>query len=316
MLTKEIIKANAILSELTDEQVLAIETLSHNDEETTMKSRIREIYCEMDNKIKSITGIERNGDEKTYLYLERAAKQVMDTAGDVMAHKAKVAELEKEKNRLERVLAEGAVDPELAKAHKAALAELKQTKEAFAKLEKEYNESVAGYDKALTDMHLDHDLELAITGVKIKSEIPELAAKTLLSQTVGKIKSAYHPSYEDDGNGNRRLVFHDDSGAPLNNPANKLSPYTASELLQKELHELGVLDEGRRQSGAGTTGGTTGGQVGSMGIDTSGARTRIEANEIATKALMAQGLTNGSEEFTQAMTKVWEENGISDLPEK
>lgn len=36
MITKDIIKANGILSGLTDEQVLAIETLSRNDEEATI----------------------------------------------------------------------------------------------------------------------------------------------------------------------------------------------------------------------------------------------------------------------------------------
>ena len=50
-LTKELLTANAVLTGLTDEQITAITTLSQNDENSVIGSRIGEIYRQMDETI-------------------------------------------------------------------------------------------------------------------------------------------------------------------------------------------------------------------------------------------------------------------------
>lgn len=84
---------------------------------------------------------------------------------------------------------------------------------------------------------------------------------------------------------------------------------------------MGVLETGRKQTGAGSQGGQ-GGQGGNGGngsggtVDISGARTQDEAHEIIAKQLMAAGKINGSKEFNDAMQQAWKDNrdAIKALP--
>ena len=78
MLTKETLIANEALAGLTDEQITAITTLSANDENTVIGQKFGEVYRQMDSTIEKATGIKRDGDEKTYLYLERATRAFAD----------------------------------------------------------------------------------------------------------------------------------------------------------------------------------------------------------------------------------------------
>ena len=76
---------------------------------------------------------------------------------------------------------------------------------------------------------------------------------------------------------------------------------------------MGVLEEKRKAAGGGTEP-PKGGGGGGTTLDLSGARTQSQANDIITDALLRQGLTIGSREFQDAMTKAWTENNIKSLP--
>lgn len=315
-LTADIIKQNQVLATLTPEQISAIETLSTNDEATVLGTRIGEIYREMDGKIAAITGVQRNGDEKTYLYLERAAKSLKDQAGEVATIKKQVEDLTKEKTKLEKAIADGTADAEAAKQLKQLRAELDQTKGQYNTLQKELDDAKTAHTKELFDVRIDNELRQASAGLKFKAEIPQSATDTLLQQTISKLKGSYKPDYIDDGNGGQRLVFRNEAGAVMNNPENQLNPYTASELLAKELKTMGILDEARKQTGAGTGAGAGSGTGAGSTVDISGARTKVEATEMATKAILAQGITKGSAEFDAAMTQAWKDHNVTSLPEK
>ena len=122
-----------------------------------------------------------------------------------------------------------------------------------------------------------------------------------------------NPEYIDDGNGGKVLAFME-NGTPRRNPENNLRPFTAAELVAKELSAMGVLETGRKQEGAGSHEEQGGG--GSHLADLSGARTQDEAHEVIAKQLMAQGLVNGSKAFEDAMNKAWKDNhdAIKALP--
>ena len=135
--------------------------------------------------------------------------------------------------------------------------------------------------------------------------MPASVTSVLLQQAVAKVKGM-NPEYIDDGNGGKVLAFME-NGAVKRNPATNLQPYSATELVEAELKAMGVLEEGRKQGGAGTEG-NRGGGSGAKIADISGARTQDEAHEIIAKQLMAQGKTNGSKEFEEAMQAAWKEN--------
>lgn len=315
MLKKEVIKANAVLSSLTDEQLAAIEQLSENDENAVIGQKVGEIHRQYDETILKATGVQRNGDEKSYVYLERAAAELKKGGETLPQLQQQIQTLTNEKKELEKQIASGNGDAALKTQLQNTQAELEQTKNQFTELQTKYQESEKGSADKLFGMRIDHELSQATTGLKFKPELPESATKVLLSQALDKIK-ANSPDFIDDGNGGQRLVFRNKDGAVLNNPENKLNPYSASELLTKELRTMGVLDEGRKGAGGGTGNPGNPGGKGQTVLDVSGARSKIEATETITKHLLGQGLTKGSEAFDTAMSEAWKENNVSELPEK
>lgn len=307
MLTKEILRQNAAFAELSDDILSQIEQMSRNDEETVIGKRIGEIHQQYDKTIFETTGIARNGDEKSYKYLERAAKALREKAQSIDGLNGKIAALEKEKEELQKKIIEGGGE-EL----QAVNAELAKTKQQYNALKKQMDEREGEYKKQLFDVQVGFDMSQAVSGLKLRADIPEAAARVLVESAVNKVKTSYNPEYVET-NGVKKLVFKDENGVTLNNPQNSLEPYTAQELLQNELKTMGILDEGRRQTGGGTHGGS-GGSGGGSSVDISGAKTQVEANDLIKIALNKQGLVYGSSEYQQAFDKACIDNNITQLP--
>lgn len=315
-LTKEILTAQSALNGLTDEQINAIVTLSVNDEDAVIGKRFGEVYREMDNTIKEATGIDRNGDEKTYVYLKRATTELREKAKSTSNLTKEIDELKAEKSRLENVIKEGAGNEETKKALEQAKKDLTAITKQFTTLKNQYDEAEKKHNDELFGIRVDNELKVATKGLKFKSELPTSVTDVILRQVTDKVKGM-NPEFIDDGKGGQVLAFKDETGAILRNANNQLMPFSASDLVAKELKEMGVLDEVRKQTGAGTTGGGTGGNHGgSFVADVTGAKTRTEAYDIIAEGLMAQGLTNGSKEFDDAMQQAWKDNNVSALPER
>lgn len=306
------IAADAALNGLTDEQKNAIVTMSRNDEEVVIGNRFREVYNQLDETIARETGIARNGDEKTYKYLERAAKALAAKANSVDGLNQKVSDLTKEKERLQKALEEGG-DESIRKQLAQATKDLTSVRQQYDALKADYDKQKAEHASEILGMRIDNELSGAVKGLKFRSEFPQAATDTLLAQALNTVKGM-SPEYIDDGNGGQRLVFKGANGEIVRNPENHLEPFTAAELVTKELRAMGILDEGRRQTGAGTQPPLGGGGGTGLPVDVSMARTQNEAHEIIAKSLMQQGMVNGSKEFQDAMTQAWKDNEVSKLP--
>lgn len=309
MLTSEIIKANKGLESLNDEQVAAICKLSENDENAVIGQRIGEIYRQMDTTIKNATGVERNGDEKTYFYLERAAKILAATKDD----------LARELDTVKKQVANGGgvkTDAELA-------AKYEQSQKEFANVQKMYNDLKTKFDESeqkhaaeLFGFRVESELNAATNGLKFKKELPKAVTDVLLKQVIDKTK-ALNPEFIDNGIGGKQLVFKDADGAIMRNQERHLEPYTAAELITRELKAMDVLDNGRKQTGAGTGNPTpSGNNGGGVVVSVAGAKTRTEAYDIIASGLMQQGLTQGSKAFDDAMSQAWKDNNVASLPER
>ena len=303
--------ADAALSGLTDEQRNAIVLMSKNDEEVTIGNRFREVYNQLDATIAKETGIARNGDEKTYLYLERAAKTLAAKANSVDGLNIKISDLTKERDKLQKALEEGG-DDATKKQLAQAVKDLDAVRKQYDTLKGEYDQQKEAHAAELLGVRIDNALAGATSGLKFKSEFPQAAVDTLTAQALAKVKGM-SPEFIDDGQGGKRLVFKGADGEIQRNPENHLEPYTAAELVAKELRAMGILDEGRKQNGTGTKPPTATGAPTSS-VDVSMARTQNEAQEIIAKSLMQQGLVNGSKEFQQAMNEAWQANNIASLP--
>ena len=311
MITQEMLAADAALSGLTDDQRNAIVTMSKNDEEVVIGNRFREVYNQLDATIAKETGIARNGDEKTYLYLERAAKLLAAKANSVDGLQTKVNELTKERDKLQRALAEGgdeATKKQLAQATK----DLEAVRQQYDTLKGDYDRMKTDHANELLGIQIDNVLTGAQTGLKFKAEFPQAAVDTLLAQALTKVKGM-SPEFIDDGKGGKRLVFKGENGEIARNPENHLEPFTAEELLKKELRAMGILDEGRQQPGTGTKPSTIKGGS-TTAVDVTMAKTQVEADEIIHNQLNAQGLIRGSKAYEEAKMQAWKDNNISSLP--
>lgn len=311
MITTEMLANDAVLNGLSDEQKNAIVTLSRNDEEAVIGGRFREVYNQLDETIARETGIARNGDEKTYLYLERAARLLAAKANSVEGLNTKIGELTKEKEKLQKALEEGgdeAVKKQLAQAVK----DLDGVRKQYDTLKADYDKQKADHEAEMFGIRIDNELAGAKAGLKFKAEFPQAATDTLLAQALAKVKGM-NPEYIDDGKGGKRLVFKGEDGEIQRNPENHLEPYTAQELLTKELKAMGILDEGRQQPGIGSKPPHKS-EASGAAVDISMARTQNEAQEMIAKQLMQQGLINGSKAFQDEMDKAWKDFNVSSLP--
>ena len=140
-LTTELLNANAALSGLTDEQKTAIVEMSKNDETAVIGQKTGEIYGGLDADILAASGIAKNGAEKTYDYAKRVIGEIKGQAGNAAELQTKVSELEKEKTRLESVIAKGGGDAETKR-------QLDQAKADLANVTKEFTDLKTKYDTA------------------------------------------------------------------------------------------------------------------------------------------------------------------------
>ena len=312
-LTSEILRANAATASLTDDAINAIVEMSRNDEASVIGAKTGEIYGGLDADILAASGIAKEGTEKTYDYAKRVIGVIKGQAGSAAELTKKVSDLEKEKTRLEGIIASGSGDAEAKKELTKAKADLANVTREYTELKTKFDNSEAEHAKALFGVKLDGEFAKASAGLKFKADLPASVTGVLLEQAIAKVKGM-SPEYIDDGKGGKVLAFME-NGAVRRNPENNLNPFTAAELVQKELAGMGVLETGRKQTGAGTEGGKeTGG--GSGVVDISGARSQEEAHELIVKALLAQGKVNGSKEFEEAMQQAWKDNNdaIKALP--
>lgn len=313
MITREILVANSALAGLTEDQINAIITINNNDVAGEIGKKTSEIYQKFDQLTKDATGVDRlmgATPEKTYDYLPRAIQEMKKNLGDNEALKTQIKNLTAEKTHLEGELAKGA-GAEVQRQLDQTKAELANTKTQYNTLQSQMAEKEKAHQAEIFGIRVDNDLNVASKGMQFKSEIPASVQTILLQNAYTKIKGM-NPDYIDDGNGGKRLVFRGQDGAVLNNPENQLNPYTAGELLARELKD--VLAVKREVTGSGTKPLGGGSGAGDPAVDVSGAKSQTEAQEILTKQFLAQGMTIGSDQFQEAMDKAWKDNNIINLP--
>lgn len=315
-LTSELLRGNAATAGLTDEQINAITEMSRNDETAVIGQKTGEIYGGLDADILAASGIAKNGTEKTYDYAKRVIGDMKTQAGNAQAMQGTIDTLTREKARLEKVIADGGADAETKKQLKQAQTDLAAVTKNYTDLKAEFDTAKENHTKELFGMRLDAELEKATGAIKFKADLPETVTRVLMTNAKNMVRGM-HPEYIDDGNGGKILAFMGADGAVMRNPENNLNPFTATELVMRELKTMGVLETGKTTTGAGTTGGqvVTGGSSAGA-IDLTGAKTQSEADDLITKALLSQGLTVASDAFYTAKQKAWADNKdyIKSLP--
>lgn len=310
-LTAAILRANAGLAALSDEQISIIEELSRNDENTVIGARIGELHGQYDNDVLSVTGISKNQGEKSYDYVKRILGDYKQRAAGAEALNAQITELKTQIEGYKKTISEGRGSEAVAQQLKDAQKQLADTQALFEAKSKEWQEKYDSLNSQYQQSLIDAEFGKALQGMKFKSIYPESVQKTLIESAKRAILGTAKPGWVEE-NGARKLVFRDAAGNIMTNKENRLNPYTPGELLQRELKD--VLDTGRQQKGTGTQGNHGGSGGADISLDLTGITTQVDADNAISKHLMGLGYTRGSKEFSDEALKIRQENGVDKLP--
>lgn len=309
-LDKDKLTAVEALSTLNEDQINAIAELSANDENAIISQKIGEHNGRIESDIKEVTGVDKQEGEKYYEYMKRTLSQYKTAADGAAEFQQKQQEYESTINSLKSQIEKGSGDATLKQELQDARNQLKDLQDNYQQKEKGWQDKLTGYEKRMQQTRIDTEFGKARAGLKLKGSIPEAAAESLIEAERREILATLTPDWVDakDGSGNKELVFRDAEGRIKNNPANNLNPYTMAELVRDGLRAKGVLDEGREQKGAGT---------GAQGSDTddpatleslNSARSRVQADEIIEKHLLALGMVKTSQAFHDKFAAIRSEN--------
>lgn len=309
-LTAEVLRANAGLAALSDEQLSIIAEMSRNDENTVIGTRIGELHGQYDNDVLSVTGIAKNQGEKSYDYVKRVLGEYKQKAAGTEALNTQITELKTQIEGYKKTIEAGKGNEAIAQQLRDAQKQLADTQALFEAKNKEWQGKYDTLNTQYQQSLIDAEFGKALQGMKFKSIYPESVQKTLIESAKRTVLASAKPDWVEE-NGERKLVFRDAAGNIMTNQENRLNPFTPGELLQRELKD--VLDTGRRQTGTGTQG-QQGGQGGNTSVDLTGVTNQVDADNAINKHLMALGYTRGSKEFSDEALKIRKENGVDKLP--
>lgn len=293
-INKDLIIQNEALKTLSDEQIQAIETLSLNDENTVIAKKVGEIHGAYEKDLEA-AGFKkpegwRNKDGKSavYHYLKEAVLPVAMEANTLKsqldAQKAKVTELETK-------ISSGSNDEVLKQQLKDANKKFEDLNGLYTKEKSEFESKLNTEKETTKNILVNSEIEKALSGLKIKGDdiIPESVRKAFIENAKQKIISKNKPDFIENGNGGKVLVFRNENGDILNNPSKGLAPFSAKDLLEKELKD--ILEPDKSQGGAG---GGSSSKSKEVNVDLSQAKTQVEADTMIREMLMKQGEVRGT----------------------
>lgn len=312
-LTAETLTANETLATLTPDQIKAIETLSINDETTTINTKIGEHHGLVEKDVKEISGIEKNQGEKSYDYMKRVMSEFKEKSSGYSTLQSQITQKEQLISDLEQKIANGKGNETLAQKLRDAESKLNALQSQYENEKTSWTQEKDSFSQKITGIQVDSEFGKVIPALKFKAEYPESVKSTLLNSAKSKILSTYKPDWVE-ADGQKTMVFRDKNGEILRNKANGLNPFSVQELLATELKD--VLDAGRKAEGSGSKDPGASGSGEYSLTDLGSAKTQVEADAMIVKHLMSIGETRGSASFAEKQRKIRDENQVSKLPMK
>lgn len=309
-LTPEVIKATEVLTGLTEDQVTAIATLSANDEQTVINTKIGALHGKYDEDVVTVTGVQKNQGEKSYDFVKRVLGDFKVKAEQASTFQTQVIEAQTEIANLKEQIKTNSGDAVLKQALKDAESNLNQLKSQYETEKGQWSGKEVEFNTKISTIQVETQFEKALAGVKFKAIYPEAVQSTLLDSAKSAILGKYKPDWVEGTDGKKTMVFRDAQGEIVRNKANVLAPYTAKELLMENLKD--VLETERKAGGNGSE--PAGGKDKIDLVDISGAKNQIEADDLIVKYLMQTGETRGTASFSEKHTQIRKDNGVDKLP--
>lgn len=312
MLTVELLKQNTALASLSDDILSVISEMSKNDENTVIGTRIGALHGQYDADILSVTGIKKNDGEKSYDYAKRVLAKYKKEVDSATSLKQSLEDANAKVTELQSQIEAQKGNETLAQQLKDAKTQVSQLQAKLTAKETELTTKKQEYDAAIKNTHIDYAFKAAIGELTFKSSISEPIQKALISAAKAEVLAKGTPDLITDTSGNQILVLRGADGNIINNPNNSLNPYTIKELVM-ETAIKDALETGHEQKGGGTKG-KGGPSKGASLVDLTNAKTQVEASDIISKYLLANGLTRDSQEFADQFMQLRADNNVANLP--
>ena len=312
MLTVELLKQNTALASLSDDVLSVISEMSKNDENTVIGTRIGALHGQYDADILSVTGIKKNDGEKSYDYAKRVLAKYKKEVDSATSLKQSLEDANAKVTELQSQIEAQKGNETLAQQLKDAKTQVSQLQAKLTAKETELTTKKQEYDTAIKNTHIDYAFKEAVSGLTFKSSISEPIQKALISAARAEVLAKGTPDLTTDVNGNQVLVLRGADGNIINNPNNSLNPYTIKELVM-ETAIKDALEVGHEQKGGGTKGKGEPSKGASL-VDLTSAKTQVEASDIISRHLLANGLTRDSQEFADQFMQLRADNNVANLP--
>ena len=303
MLTVEKLKENEALKGLGDEQLRAIEVLSATDETEVIGKKVGEIHTQYDNDIKAITGLDKPQGVKTYDHLKTVLGNYKTQSESNAALNAKITSLEGDIANYKELIKDGKGNEALNKELKDAQDKLKLLQTTYESDKDAWTKEKSEFSKKQDDLMFNYEFNTSISGLKFKKEYPASVQDVLKENAKNKILVEYTPEWVTTGT-SKKLVFRDSNGAIVLNPENKLEPYTLAELAAKTLKD--TLDNTKEGTGTKPINKD-------VPLDISSAKTQIEAHEIISKMVLAEGILKTDPSFATRLKELSSLYGVDKL---
>ena len=302
-LTLDLLNAQEGLSGLTDEQKTALVGLSERDEETTFNRRFGETLGQMDTVIASEGAIGRNEGETTSEYMARVIRTLKTSADEGAGYKTANEELNATIAKLKDDIAKGQGNEQLKADLEKYKGDFASAEKVNKKLQKDIDDLKAEFKAKLEGYRMESEITAATTGITLKKELPEQAKKALIETAMKNVLASKHVFDETAG----VFIFQDADGNPMKDKS--LNNLKVADMLRMQLETMGVLETGRQQGGAGGNGNAGGSGNGSgAGVSITTAKTKVEADEIITRELMAQGHARSDEDWYKLVKEAKDAN--------
>lgn len=290
---------------------------------STLNEKIGKAWGTVDERVEAIVGKKRPTGKQTGEWITEeltAYKTKAETVesmlkGDIEKANAKSAELEKQ-------LKEGKFDD----AAKTKITELEtalndeKTKNKgfetkYATEKEQWQKDLEKKDSLNSKYRVESQFDSVIAQITRKDE--SILSKTMQQLAIKEAKergfSTPNEFVKDPITGVETLVFRDENKNILMSKENPAKPMEALELL-KGFGLSEIIDPGRQQTGGGTKPPMgNGGNGATVNVDTKGAKTKVEADEIFNSAWFSQGKATSDKEYLPELTKM-RETLPKDLP--
>ena len=201
----------------SDEHKTYLDNYAKAEVENRIGAEISKVHSQYDADIESILGVRKAGDQKTYDFLKEQLTSLKAATGQTDRFKTKVSELEE-------ALKNKSGDEQL--------------KKDYNSLKELYNEDKAKWDTKTQEfitsqelMKIEIQLDNAAQRLKFKEEIPATVREVMIKNAVDKLVKQGKIA-------ENQLIFTDSEGKTALNKENNLNPYTADEMLTRELKDI------------------------------------------------------------------------------